>query len=264
MMPSLNQIGFDSYHWILGALEVTDPDENHEGRFLLWAIGGYFNSEGVLVPDAATDFTFPMNGRYKNDFFILSNNNFTMEVTEVPVTFDLFQLRGRLNAEDLKVFPGASAYAEVECMTIPTFGPLMALAGLCSNVTEKLVAAGTYITERYSPEGTANKRPEGVSVSDLTYVPPTATETGMVSAALALTPGTLYPADEHVAGIVLMDTATTTAVNLDYHENLSVTAAPDGSLAGVALSIPAGTPIPPAVKAVVVLDVFPLYEEPLE
>ncbi len=263
MMPSLNQIGFDSYHWILGTLEVTDPDENDEGRFLLWTIGGYYNSEGVLVPDAATDFTFPMNGRYKNDFFILSNSNFTMEVTEVPVTFDLFQLRGQLNAEDLKVLPGASAYAEVECMTIPTFGPLMALAGLCNNVTEKLVAAGTYITERYSPEGTANKRPEGVSVIGLSYTAPTETGAGSVEATFSLAPDTVYPAAEHVAGIVLVDTTNTTAVNLDYHENLSVTAAPDGSLAAVSLTLPAGTPIPDAVKVVVVLDVFPLYSQPL-
>jgi len=263
MMPSLNQIGFDSYHWILGTLEVTEPDENHEGRFLIWAIGGYFNDEGILVPDAATDFTFPMSGRYKNDFFILSNNNFTLEVTEVPVTFDLFQLRGQLDGDTLKVLPGASAYAEVECMSIPTFGPLMALAGLCNNVMEKLVAAGTYITERYSPAGTANKRPDGVSVSGLTYTPPTETEPGQLTATLARTPGTTYLAAEHVAGIVLVDTATTTAVNLDYHENLTRTSTPDGNLASVSLSLPAGTAVPASAKAVVVLDVFPLHEQPL-
>jgi outer membrane protein assembly factor BamB len=257
MMPSLNQIGFDSYHWILGTLEKTEPDDRQEGRFLMWAIGGTFNSEGILVPDPATDFTFPMNGRYKNDFFILTNSHFTMEVTDVPVPFDIFQLRGQLGA-DLKVLPGASAYAEVECMTIPTFGPLMALAGLCSNVTEKLVAVGTYLTEPYSPEGKANLRPEGVSVSGLGYTAPTATESGQVSATLSLTPGTLYPAARHVAAIVLVDPSTTTAVNLDYHENLSVTADPDGNLTGVTLNLPAGTPVPALTKAVVVLDVFPL------
>jgi len=262
MLPSLNQIGFDSYHWIMGTLDMTEPDAKDEGRFLIWAIGGVFNDAGVLVPDPATDFTFPLNGRYKKDFFILSNSNFLMEVTEVPVPFDIFQLRGQLG-DDLMVKPGASAYAEAECLSIPTFGPLMALAGLCNNVAEKLLAVGTYITRPYSALGTANRRPEGIAVSTLVYVPPTGTTAGTLAASFTLDPGASYPRNEHVPALVMVDTVTTEAVNLDYHANLSAEADASGNLSQVSLNIPAGTDVPEGTKAIVVLDVFPFLQEPL-
>ena len=262
MMPSLNQIGFDSYHWILGTLDVSLPNDQDEGQFLMWAVGGFFNDEGVLVPDPATDFIFPLNGRYRNDFFILSNSNFLMEVTEVPVTFDTFELRGQL-ADTLIVEPGAAAYAEADCLSIPTFGPLMALAGLCNNVADKLISVGTFITRPYSEAGTANRRPEGISVSSLNYAAPTDVDPGALTATFALEPGATYPVAEHLAGLVLVDTETLKAVNIDYKANLSSEPDPAGNLAQVSLVIPAGTDVPATTRAIVVLDVFPFLQEPL-
>ncbi len=261
MLPSLNQIGFDSYHWILGTLEVTEPDAQQEGKFLMWAVGGRFDDEGLLVADPATDFTFPMNGRYKNDFFILSNTNFTMEVTDVAVPFDIFQLRGQLGP-DLRAV-GASAYAEADCLSVPTFGPLMALAGLCNGVYEKLVAFGTYITRAYDPLGPANKRPEGIAVASLDYTPPAHDRDGTLRATFALGGGAAYSADEHLAGLVLIDTAETEAVNIDYHAYTTIEADAQGNIAAVTLTIPAGTDMPGQMKGMVILDVFPFYEEVL-
>ncbi|MEW6439925.1 MAG: PQQ-binding-like beta-propeller repeat protein [bacterium] len=262
MLPSLNQIGFDSYHWILGTLEATEPDAVNEGRLLLWAVGGTFDERGVLVPDPATDFTFPLSGRYKKDFFILSNEDFLMEVTGVPITFDLFQLRGGLGP-DLRVRPGATAYAQAECLSIPTYGPLFAVAGLCNNVAGKLVALGTYITRPYDDRGAANRRPAGISVSSVSYTAPTSSQAGVLSAAFALEAGATYPVSEHLAAVILVDPLEVEAVGIDYHANLSVQSDPAGNLAGVSLTIPAGTVVPESSKAVVILDVFPFHETPL-
>ncbi len=262
MLPSLNQIGFDSYHWIVGTQKITPPDADHEGKLLMWAIGALSDAQGNIVPDPNTDFRFPLSGRYMNDFFILANQSFAMEVTEVPVHFDLFQLRGGLDP-DLRVRPGASAYAEADCLSIPTFGPLMALAGLCNNAFGKLLAYGTYITQPYDPQGTANKRPEGISVSSIEYTPPQRPDPGLLRATFSLEPGTAYPVSEHLAAVILVDTQEVKAVGMDYHANLELEADGEGNLAAVSLRIPAGTQIPAGSTALIILDVFPLYEEAL-
>ena len=260
MLPSLNQIGFDSYHWIVGTQQITAPDANQEGKLLMWAIGALSDAQGHIVPDPNTDFRFPLSGRYKNDFFILSNESFTLEITEVPVTFHLFQLRGGLDP-DLRVRPGASGYAEADCLSIPTFGPLMALAGLCNNVFEKLIASGTYVTQPYDPAGTANRRPAGISVSSLDYTAPVWPDPGSIRVTFSLDPGASYPVAEHMASVILVDTQEVKAVGLDYHKHLELEQDGQGNLAAVSLRIPAGTRVPSGTKALVILDVFPFYKE---
>lgn len=49
MMPSLNQIGFDYLDWIIGAVDITDPDAQGGGKATLWAIGAKRDTEGRLV-----------------------------------------------------------------------------------------------------------------------------------------------------------------------------------------------------------------------
>jgi hypothetical protein len=185
-----------------------------------------------------------------------------MEVTGIPVRSDLFQLRGGLGP-DLRVRPGASVFAEADCLRIPTYGPLMALAGLCNNVFDKLLASGTFITRPYDPAGTANKRPQGVSVDSIEYTPPVWPDAGALRADFHLEPGAAYPVSEHLAAVILVEPEGFKAVGMDYHANLAVEADGQGNLAAVSLRIPADTSVPAGSTALVILDVFPFYEEPL-
>ena len=50
---------------------------------------------------------------------------------------------------------------------------------------------------------------------------------------------------------------------MDYNANTSIEADGQGNLSRIKLTIPAGTIIAENVKAMVVLDVFPLYEKAL-
>ena len=144
MMPSLNQIGFDYLDWIIGAIDITDPDAQGGGKATLWAIGAKRDSEGRLVADPESDFTLPLSGRYQDNAFILTDQDFVMPVTGIPIPFNLFELRGQL-AGDLRVEPGATVYADTEALSIPTFGPYLVIAGLANNWFEKLLVAGTYL-----------------------------------------------------------------------------------------------------------------------
>jgi outer membrane protein assembly factor BamB len=262
MLPSLNQIGFDYIDWIIGAVDRTPPDAQSRGQVLLWAVGAKRDANGVLVADPQTRFALPLVGEYQNDAFIVSNQKSILPITEIPIPFDLFELRGRLG-NDLKVKPGASAYAETPVLSIPNFGPKLVFAGLANNWIEKLTVMGTYITRPYDERGAANRRPDGLSVSKIDFIPPTAAQAGKVTAHLQLAPGASYPGDQHLGSIVLIDEATLAPVYFDYHTNLSSEVDASGNLSTITLTIPAGTKMPTATKAMVIVDVFPLHEEVL-
>jgi outer membrane protein assembly factor BamB len=296
MLPSLNQIGFDYMDWIIGTVDISAPDADGQGKMILWAVGGRRNADDVLVVDPETDFTLPLNGIYQHDAFILTNRDFDMAITGIPIPFNVLQMRGQLG-EDGRVMPGATLYAETEVLSIPTFGPYLVVAGLANNWFEKLMVMGTYVTRPYvgalasdaaeafddaepvnvKPSGPANRRPEGIMISAIDYYIPPLNGTkgpvlskaaelssdGWVTVTFALEPGAAYPEAEHRPGIVLVDTAKTEAVYLDYHANLSSVSDERGNLAMATLRIPSDTPLPTSLKAVVILDVFPVYQQML-
>lgn len=193
-----------------------------------------------------------------------------MKITEVNVSFHLFELRGRLRA-DLTLLPAASAYAETEVLSIPDFGPYMVVAGLANNWFEKLLPVGTCVMRDGTLSAAASagetgtpapyRRPPGVAVAGLAYRPPTAEAAGQVTATLQLAPGAAYPATDHKAAILLVDSATGEPVFLDYLANVSQAAGPTGDLQAITLALPAGTPLPAAPEAIVILDVFPLHRQ---
>ncbi|MBL8055756.1 MAG: PQQ-binding-like beta-propeller repeat protein [Anaerolineales bacterium] len=255
MLPSLNQIGFDYMDWIVGVVALDPPDARGGGRVTAWAIGARRAAAGQLAADPATDFRLPLSGRYQGDAFQLANRRFHMAVTGIPIPFKRFELRGRLGA-DGRVRPGAAAFAETDLLAIPTFGPLLALAGLGTNVIEKLLTVGTYVTRPYA--GPANRRPAGVSLAGVDFEPPAGPHAGRVSAQLRLAPGAAYPLAEHLPGLLLLDARTGEPVPLDYHAGLTARADAAGNVWTVTLALPADTRLPSALDAIVLLDVFPL------
>jgi hypothetical protein len=262
MLPSLNQIGFDYIDWIIGAIDRTPPDDQGRGKVLLWAIGAKRDANGVLVADPTTKFILPLVGEYQGDAFIVSNQKSILPITEIPIPFDLFELRGRLGA-DGKVKPGASAYAETPVLSIPNFGTKLVFAGLANNWIDKLNVMGTYVTRPYDDRGSANRRPDGLSVSKIDYTPPTSSQAGSVVAHMQLAPGAAYPTNQHLGSLVLIDATTLTPVYFDYHTNLSTASDAAGNLSTITLTIPAGTKLPASTKAIVMADAFPLHEQTL-
>jgi outer membrane protein assembly factor BamB len=257
MMPSLNQIGFDYMDWIMGTVEVSQPDENGKGRFILWVIGGKRDESGRLVADPQSDFTLPLSGVYQGDSFMLINREVLIPVTGIPILFNYFEMRGQL-LPDLRAAPQTTLYADTDVMKIPTFGPYLVVAGLANNVYEKLIVSATYLMHPYDESGQANLRPQGVEVDGWSYTPASEKQAGSVSVSVRLEPGTSYPLELHRPGILLVDEALGEAVYLNYLENLNSQSDGNGSLSSVTLTLPAGTKLSQTTKAWLMLDVFPL------
>jgi hypothetical protein len=256
ILPSLNQIGFDSYDLVIGALDVGRPNARGEGPVLLWAVSTRRDRNGVPRADPKGAFAFPLQGRYRHDSLLLSQSglNLTFSFGEVPLRrFDLrMQLDSRLRAR-----PGATLYTEVFCPEVPVYGPALIAIGLC-NRDRKLPAGGTFITERYDRRAAANRRPPGVSVGAVRLVRPAGSEDGTVVARLRLRRGTSFPAARHAGAVLLTDTESGDVVSLDYKKGLTQARDGRGNLREVRLRIPAGTSLPSRIRALVIADVFPL------
>lgn len=268
MMPSLNQIGFDYVRMIFGTVAVDPPDEDGRGRFVVWCIGGRMTEDGHLVPNVArsgkseTEFSFPYSGEYLGEHFILRTGGVTMSVTGFDVPMQHLEMRGSLRPDRL-VRPGATVYGHTPALRIPTYGPLLIMAGLVNNIWQKLLVTGTYETRSYAGRGTANLAPEGIRIAALDFQRPTRDRAGYVIASFELEPGAAYPISEHRAAILLLQADRAEAIALDYNPNINTAHDGRGNLSTVSLTLPRGLELPETLRAAVMLDVFPAHVQTL-
>ena len=255
MMPSLNQIGFDSMDCLVSPAWISAPGPDGRGKAILWMTSAHREPDGSLEIPPAPDFMTPLNADYAGDNFIICNRDLHMEVMGLDIPFDIFDLRAQFN-RDLTVRPGATAYAESRILSIPTYGPLLVLSGIASNVAEKLVVNGTFVTRPY--DGPAAIRPEGISVQNVSFAAPGEKELGRVRVTFTLAPGAAWPAATHRPAIFLVDSAANEAVFLDYKHNIDVGVDAQGNLQSLVLVLPPGTRLPKTLGAVIMLDAYPL------
>jgi len=255
IIPSLNQIGFDSYEMVVGALDVGAPNARGEGRLLLWAVSTRRRRGGGSVADARGAFAFPLQGRYRHDSLLLSQSGLSLTFSFGEVPMRRFDLRMQLDRR-LRARPGASLYAEVFCPEVPVYGPALIAIGLC-NRRQILPASGTFVTRRYRG-GPANRRPRGVRVGRVRLRRPTAVADGLALARLRLARGARLPAGAHAAALLLTDAAGGEVIGLPYRKALSQRPDRGGDIREIRLRIPRGTRLPPRIEAYVIVDVFPL------
>ncbi len=245
-LPSVNQIGFDSYDWIASTVA------RQGSHVLLWVIGAQRDARGVERVDPSSAFSFPLQGVSNGRALALSAANVPLEFSFGEVPLRRFDMRGTLGP-GLSFAPGAALYTDTVCATVPHYGAELTFTGIC-NPTGVLAASGTYLSSGYT--GSAAVRPAGVRLGPVSLVRPGATADGTVVARFA---GSGLPsAARHVAGVLLVDGATGTPVALDYHADHALIRDGRGRIAGVRLTIPAGTVLPARVRAYVMIDAFPV------
>ena len=253
-LPSVNQIGFDGYDFLVAPVSISPPGPDGSGTLAAWVISARRRANGTVVPDPRGNFLFALAGRYQRDSIVLSASDVTLTFSFGTAPLHLLQFRGQLS-RSLAFRPGANLYVEVNCPEVPYYGPFLPLFRLC-NSQGQLIASGTFITRRY--RGTARVRPRGVSVGSVALERPSGGADGSATATLALRRGVSYSAKRHQVGILLTDADTGAPVGLDYRKGTRVSADAHGNAASVRLTIPAGTSLPERVRVHVMADVFPL------
>ena len=85
---------------------------------------------GRLVADRKGAFSFPLQGRYRDDSLLLSQRGLSLTFSFGDVPMRRFDLRMQLGAD--RRARGASLYAEVFCPEVPNYGPALIAIGLCN------------------------------------------------------------------------------------------------------------------------------------
>ncbi len=260
-LTSVNQIGFDSYVLLVGAVSVGRPDRQGQGSILLWATQARQGPDGTYLADPHGTLVFPLAGEYRGSTLMLSVRGATLTFSFGKVPLQVLDMDFDLS-RSLRNRPGASLYAQALCAGIPNYGASTYATGLC-NTNGILAAAGTFITDPYhfptrapAPLQAPNARPRGLKVASVALQRPTAATDGSVTVRLALAHGLRYPAADHRIGVLLVDPSGQ-PLGIDYTAQTTFTSSA-GNVTGVRLTIPRGTTMPQHLSAYVMADVFPM------
>lgn len=240
LMPSYNQIGFDSLHYLVGMIEPQ----------VAWMIGAKLaEGENTTVVDPATRALFPLEVTRDGDRITLgSRDTLRVEVMNVIIPFKSFRISARLSPE-----PGASAVGlahlsgSTVCETVPFYGLFLQTLGLCNAQTDELTVVGA-ANLRAAPVVTKKNAPAAAAA----FLESAAvmTEGDLVRATLT---GSRILGRDHVTSLLLVDAETGKPVTLDYGVDTTRTSDAAGNVTTLAIARK-GKTLPAKVRAHVIVD----------
>jgi outer membrane protein assembly factor BamB len=237
ILPSYNQIGFDSLHFLVGLVELEGE------RGVAWMIGAKLaEGENRTVVDPKSRAVFPLAVRYHAGELTLDNQDgLRVEVMNVAIPFRSFRVAGRLGssgaAEGTVRVSGSTV-----CETVPTYGAFLQKLGLCNPKSDVLSVFGGALLDPW--EGGLVSAPAGVGTASF------ARAGDAVEVTLS---GSSLRASEHVLGLLLVDATTGTPVTLDYGLSTTHVDNADGTLLSVRVPFGA-TAVPANIRAYLMID----------
>ena len=177
ILPSYNQIGFDSLQYLAGMVEGT------QAHGIGWVIGGKLTKEGATVPDPETKVLFPVEVAYDQGLITLENEaGFTVNAMNADIPFDSFRASAHLGADGTQVTePGL--HVTTNCSNIPTYGSFLISLGFCNPATHIMNVFGSFNVRRYA--GGAVSMPAGLGSVAFSASPGTLVSDGTVQASIA-------------------------------------------------------------------------------
>ena len=241
LLPSYNQIGFDSL-WFT----VTAVEENPAG-LVTWFSSATRRPDGSVVPDAAAGAGFAMATRVSDGLITMQNQGgMTLEVMSATLSFASFRISAALG-DSLSSGTTASVVASGPCGSIELYGPFLRTLGLCNPDTDELVALGAANLVPAAGGGTVTG-PGPVGPVVVSRADP-----GIV----ATFESPSLRASEHAFGLALIDAATGIPVSSPDLPRVAVAVDADGRAAAVSLDV-GGVPLPAALRVYLMVDGYPV------
>ncbi len=218
LLPSYNQIGFDSLLYLVGLVEGSGD------HAVAWMVGATLAAaSNTTLFDPTTQSLLPLEVSYDGGFMTLQNQGgLSVEVMNAVIPFSDFRLSAALDATGNAVGP-LRVNGSTVCSGIPLYGLFLQTLGLCNAVTDLLVASGAAIFTVYGGRA-----------------PPTAAQAGTVTFAATstavtatITPGTTLRLMDHIFAILLVDAGSGIPVSLNYGIVTTRTADANGLVTGV-------------------------------
>ncbi|MBI5534372.1 MAG: PQQ-like beta-propeller repeat protein [Deltaproteobacteria bacterium] len=243
ILPSYNQIGFDSLHYLIGMVEGSADKQ------IAWVVGAMLaQGSNDTVLDPSTQVLFPFEMRTGDGLVTMTNDaGFMVNAMNADIPFSAFRVAARL---DNGVFaPIPSVHVLTHCNEIPTYGSFLAALGFCNPSSDALAVFGS-----------AMLRDHGVAQapSGLGTVSFQAKAAGIFTdaSAKATLVGSTLKLSEHAVSILLIDASSGAPIALNYGLSTQRTASAQGNLESAVVTIPAGK-VPSAARAYLMIDTYP-------
>jgi hypothetical protein len=235
LMPSYNQIGFDSLHYLLG---VVESNATHG---VGWMVGGkLIEGQPRAVVDPATKGIFPLDMTIDGGLVTFENQDgLRVQVMSFEMPFQSFRVSTHLGA-DGNALTAASLSGSAVCGGIPFYGPFLQTLGLCNPQTDVISVFGGANFTRYGAATPAT----GVG---------TVTFAATADAVTATLTGSSLQAADHVASILLVDAVSGKPVTLGYGLETTHTASASGALTSVTVPTKGHT-LPKSARAYLMID----------
>lgn len=239
ILPSYNQIGFDSIHYLIGVVEGAS------GRYIGWGVGGTLDDGGNTIVNPSSEVRFPLELLWDDGLLTMVNREgFTIEFNGFPLPFRFFRVAGTLDADgQAQLSPALNA--KTICGEIDFYGAFLQLLGFCNVETDLLDAVGGAEFRPYG-DGTQNA-PAGIGSVEF------ARDGDSIVATLS---GTSLLSSEHNFGILLLDADTGVPVGLNYTER-TAHAPKSGEVQTVSLDLAGVDDVPSSLRVYLMVDAYP-------
>ena len=243
ILPSYNQIGFDSLHYLVGMVEGSGNAN------IAWVVGAML-AEGSndTILDPATKVLFPFEVSTHDGLVTMSNNaGFMVNAMNADIPFSAFRVAARVDGGVFTSIP--SVHVLTHCNEIPTYGSFLAALGFCNPSSDALAVFGSTMLRDH---GVA-QAPSGLGTVAFQAKP-----AGMFTdaTATATLTGSTLKLSEHAVSILLIDTATGSPVGINYGLSTQRTATAQGNLQQVVVTLPSGK-VPTSARAYLMIDTYP-------
>src|SRR6185503_15225981 len=137
ILPSYNQIGFDSLHYLIGLVEGGAP-----GHAWAWVVGGKLaEGSNTTVVDPSTRVLFPIEVTNDGGAVTLLGTAFSIEFNLIRLPFEFFRIATRLDAQGSALASPALNVSAV-CGGITLYGQFLQQLGFCNPQTDVLTVFG--------------------------------------------------------------------------------------------------------------------------
>jgi outer membrane protein assembly factor BamB len=240
ILPSYNQIGFDSLVYLIGFVEGTGTSGT------AWMAGAkYPAGQTGPVIDPATGTLLPLSFTYDGGLLTLSNDDgLSVDVLNIVLPLNTFRVSASIDSTGAAA-AGGRLTGDAVCAGVPTYGLFLEKLGFCNPQTDLLTVFGG-----------ANLGPYG---SGTVSAPPGVGTVAFAATAAAVTAtltGSTLVAADHVASVLLIDAVTSSPVSLSYGPITRTTSDASGNLATVTVPLPT-TGLPSQVRAYLMVDTYP-------
>jgi len=239
ILPSYNQIGFDSLHYLVGLVE---GDGEHG---VAWVVGALPEvGSGATAVDPATTVVFPFDVYWHDGLLTLdAAGGLRLDVMNVSIAFNAFRMASRLD-DTGTAGDAPQVHVTTICSEIQFYGPFLQMLGFCNPQTDVLDVFGTALLRPHD-DGVQSAP---VGAGDLTVE---VTDDAIVASLM----GSTVSPDQHRVALLAVDAATGSPLYLDYAAT-DIEVDGGGLLVGISLDTSA-VDLPDALRVYLMVDTYP-------